>query len=560
MKNKFINILFSLTFFSSLIGVWEYSTFSNQALHFILPPPSSITYTLWEYAPRFQFHAWVTFKEMMGGLLLALCVAFPLAWIMSMASVMRSMLQPVFVIVQCIPMFVMAPLMVLWFGWSYTAIIIPTALMIFFPLTISIYQGLCATPHQLMEYFRQHSAKAWQTLFKLQLPYAMPYLFSGFRIAVSLAGIGAIAGEWAGAQQGLGILMLESRRAADIEMMFGAMAYVIFVSLSLYCFVAILEKVISYRYYRLRGVESIVSLVFLAFCASGCSQASDKKETNLRETTMVLDWLPNPNHVALYAGLEKGFFSDEKIDLKIVKVADPSDTIPHLISKQVDICLTYMPHTVQAISRGANVRPIGILVSEPLNALIFRKNEKILIPEDLNDCIVGYCVDGFHTEFVKAMFQHQNIEPADWKNVSFDLVSTLATKQVDVIYGAYWNIEIEYLRAGGVETDYFTLREFGVPSYYELIFLALEGSEESSDEFVEAFKKALQRSINFAVAYPEVAFKAYIAANPDKSQKTINWEYAAWNKTIPALARQQNIDPRVWGDFVEWVKAKGLLK
>src|SRR5262249_10309878 len=148
------------------------------------------------------------------------CTSFPLAFAMVRYRSASSFLQPFFLIIQCLPMFTLAPLLVIAMGWGYATIVLPTALMILFPLTLSIYQGLKATPQEFLEFFATSGATSFQTFFKLRLPFALTHIFAGLRIGSSIAGIGAIAGEWAGAQEGLGILMLESRRNTDLEMTF----------------------------------------------------------------------------------------------------------------------------------------------------------------------------------------------------------------------------------------------------------------------------------------------------------------------------------------------------
>lgn len=543
--------------FAAFFCVWESLSQSYERLQFILPAPSKIALVLWEHEDRFRFHTFATFKEMLGGFAIAFFIAFPLAWLMALFGPLRAIFQPIFIAIQCVPIFALAPLMVLWFGWSYIAIIIPTALMIFFPLAMSIYQGLCATPKHLLDFFKIHQATSWQIFYKLQLPWGIPHIFSGFRIAVALAGIGAVAGEWAGAQEGLGLLMLESRRAADVEMMFGALACVTALSLALYACAILMEKKVGRRH-RKTGmmIKHGVALLLFAMIFCGC----DKKNEDLRETTLILDWLPNPNHVAIYAGMDQGIFQAHGINLKVLKVIDPSDSIPYLVSQQVDLCLTYMPHTIQAISRGADVGPVGVLIKEPLNSLIFRKNEGISNLQDLNGAIVGYCVDGYQTGFLQAMLKNRDVGPKEWRNVSFDLVSTLGTRQVDVLYGAYWNIECENLRNWGIETDYFPLSDFGVPPYYELIFLARNQSKHASPEFVARFQKALQESIDYSVAYPDEAFESYLKVNPDKGLKTRQWEQKAWIKTLPTLADNQKMEISLWNTFVDWLVDKQLLK
>lgn len=546
---KKINIIIISMFLFSMIIGWEVLSRSDTTLQFILPSPSSVFQILWSHSGRFLYHSTATLKVILGGIFLATVVSFPLAWLMAFFGPLRLVLQPMFIAIQCIPMFTLAPLMVLWFGWSYTAMVIPTALMIFFPLTMNIYQGLCSAPQSLLEYFATHQATPWQLFCKLQLPWALPHIFSGFRIAISLAGIGAVAGEWAGAQQGLGLLMLESRRAADIEMMFGALVCVVLLSLGLYlCWLAV-QRLMRKRFCR----PQLLVLFFLLL--AGCQQ-EPKLNTEVR---LVLDWFPNPNHIPLFVGVGQGFFKQQEIDLKILKLVDPSDGVPYLMSQQADLCLTYMPHTIQAMSKGASVIPIGVLINQPLNGVLFRSDEGIESPKDLGGKIIGYCVDGYHTKFLQSMLDNRSIAAKQLLNVSFDLVTTLANKQVDAIYGAYWNIEGEHLRFFGIGVDYFPLSDFGVPNYSELIFLARRESPQSDDRFVRRFQRALQQSIDYAVENPQAAYESYISQHPDKSGKTREWEYQAWKATIPVFAHHQQVDVGQWNRFVQWLVDHQLL-
>lgn len=542
--------------FLLVLTLWEIGSRQYTGMIFVLPPPSSILLQIWERSDRFLFHMGKTFQVMSGGFFLALFAAFPLAWIMTIKRSACLMLQPLFLITQCVPMFALAPIMVFWFGWSYTAIVVPTALMIFFPLTMNIYQGLRSTPPHLVNYFSIHHATAWQTLFKLQLPWALPHLFAGFRISAAIAGIGAIAGEWAGAQSGLGLLMLESRRGADLEMMFGALVCLLIISLSLYAIISIIERMMArHKFVHLirKGIPAI--LIAMGISLSGCQSSS----STTAQTRLVLDWLPNPNHVPLYVGVQKGFFAKHDINLQILVLHDVGG-IHYLSSGQTDLALYYMPSSVRALARGAKIKPIAVLIPEPLNALIFRKNAKISSPQDINGKIVGYCVDGSSTHILDHILTSNQIVPKEKLNVSFDLASTLGTEQVDVIYGAFWNIECEQLRSLGIETSHFSLNELGVPNYYEEIIIAREGSLEDTESFIARFQSGLQESIDFCKSNPEQAFEIYTQENPDKSKSTLKWEKEAWQKTIPLLASNQQIDQSTWKAFEDWLHENHLLK
>lgn len=539
MKRVFL--VFSVFF--CILALWELIIRDNSEMVFVLPPPSSIFFRIWSSSDRLWLHAMATLKEMLGGLLLAFVAAFPLAWVMYLWSSLRSILQPFFVIIQCVPMFALAPIMVLWFDWSYTAIVIPTALMIFFPLTMNIYQGLRSTPQHLLDAFKAHDATLVQTLFKLQLPWALPHIMSGIRISAAIAGIGAVAGEWAGAQEGLGLLMIESRRSTDLEMTFAALFCLTAMSVALYGIVLLCERKVSWFRH--------MSLVLIVLVAAGC-----RTHDSPRPTQLMLDWLPNPNHVPIFIGMDKGIFLKHGINLKLIRIQDPSDSITYLFTRRADLALFYMPETYAALRKGSPLKVVGFLIKQPLNAIIVRKDSGIDEISNLNEKKIGYVVGEFGLGFLKRMMADKQIYPEKYLNVSFDLVSMLSRKRVDALYGAYWNIESEHLRSLGVETKHFPLSDFEFPHYYELIVVARDHSKHADDKFIDKFQAALQESIDFAVRNPDEAFKSYAKLNPDKGQKTLEWEMKAWLKTLPLLAKNQQNEEAVWQKFANWVEEK----
>jgi len=236
--------VFLTLFLLALFVFWEFASMEVKKLSFILPRPSLIALRIVETASFFWHHSSVTIQEIVLGFFFAFLLAFSLGGLMLRSLFASLTLQPLFVIIQCVPMFTLAPLMIFWFGWSKIAIIIPTALMIFLPLTLNIYRGLVSTPHFLVDFFQVNGATQWKIFYKLRLPWALPQIFSGLRISVAVAGVGAIGGEWAGAQEGLGLLMQESRRNADFEMAFAALFCLIIISLIFYTLLLTLEKIL----------------------------------------------------------------------------------------------------------------------------------------------------------------------------------------------------------------------------------------------------------------------------------------------------------------------------
>lgn len=215
----------------------------------LLPSPYAVFERLIHHFPQFLFHLSATLLEMILGMGLAALIAFPLGYLMARFKTVGVTLQPIFLLLKCLPMFALAPIMLLFFGWSIISIVIPTALMIIFPLTINIYRGLMTTKRSYLEYFNVHGATSWQTFWKLKFPFALPYIFSGLRISAGLAAMGAIAGEWAGAQRGLGIYLQECRFQFDLEGVFATLFCLLMMSTLFYGGFILIEKAVTRRKY-----------------------------------------------------------------------------------------------------------------------------------------------------------------------------------------------------------------------------------------------------------------------------------------------------------------------
>lgn len=511
--------------FTFLIAFWELLTLFFPDLRFVVPPPHRIFSTLYQQKNSLFAHSLVTLKEMVFGFLLALGASFPLASLLLYFKKSRPILQPFFVILQCIPMFTLAPIMIFWFGWGQMAIIVPTALMIFFPLTLSIYQGLIATPLEYLEFFKTHQATKWQTFFKLRLPFARPHIFAGLKISSASAGIGAIAGEWAGGQKGLGILMLESRRNTDLEITFAALFLLAFLALMFYGFIVFLEKP--------KKKLLFASLTLLVSCQSPHPQ-----------TKLLLDWLPNPNHVPLYVGIEKGFFAEENINLEIQKLHE-SGGIAYLTSGKCDLLVCDMATTIKTYAKGAQMKIVATLIDEPLNCLIYRNELTVNEPKDLSGKVLGYCLGSSDISYLDYLLNTSSIVPKEKINVEVDLVMALGTKKVDFLYGAFWNVEPFHLESLGINCKHFKLSELKVPHYKELVILSKENHP--------FFKKALQKSIDFCKENPEEAFEIYLRQNRDKSKKTIAWEKKSWEQTVSLFPSNQEVDPEGFERFALWL-------
>jgi len=227
---------------SLILAGWEGAVRIWTIPVFILPPPSRILETALAQAPQILPHAAVTAAEIVLGIGLALITAVPLAIAMFAKPVLEKTLAPFLVASQAIPVFALAPLLVIWLGYGVASKVFMAWIIIFFPITVSLLQGLKSCDPEYRILFTLMGASFFKTLTLLYWPWALPQFFAGLRVGVSVATIGAVIGEWVGAQQGLGFLMIQSNARLQTPLVFAAILWLAAMGLLLWALVGFVEK------------------------------------------------------------------------------------------------------------------------------------------------------------------------------------------------------------------------------------------------------------------------------------------------------------------------------
>ncbi|WP_419467769.1 ABC transporter permease [Avibacterium paragallinarum] len=202
--------------------------------HYLLPEPVAVLNEVSSQWDLLFMHAKITLWEILLGLVLGFLFGLLSALLLASSQTLSAFLLPILIASQAIPVFAIAPLLVLWFGYGIASKIAMTILIIYFPVTAACYDGLRNTPKQWLELAQTMGISSRQLLFKVRLPAALPALASGLRIAVSVVPIGAIVGEWVGSSQGLGYLMLQANARIQISLMFAALFILVVIALLLY--------------------------------------------------------------------------------------------------------------------------------------------------------------------------------------------------------------------------------------------------------------------------------------------------------------------------------------
>ena len=217
-----------------ILAIWKAIVVLFNMPSFILPSPEDVASKLISRHDILLKHTWVTAKEILLGLLLGLSMGLFFALQMLFFKPIKRWLLPILIASQAIPVFALAPILMLWLGYGIASKVVMAALIIFFPVTTCCYDGLRSTPTGYLDLSQTMGASRWQQLWRVRLPASLPVLASGIRVAVVIAPIGAVAGEWVGSSEGLGYLMLQTNARMLIDEMFAALFILAALSVSLY--------------------------------------------------------------------------------------------------------------------------------------------------------------------------------------------------------------------------------------------------------------------------------------------------------------------------------------
>ncbi|MBW1608115.1 MAG: ABC transporter permease [Deltaproteobacteria bacterium] len=217
-----------------LVLVWQTIVLLTHAPPYILPGPASVAKAALTHAGPLFDHAMTTLFEIIAGLLLGTLLGTLSALSMIASLSLKRWLLPVLVISQAIPVFALAPLLVLWFGYGMSSKIAMAVLIIFFPVTAAFYDGLRSTEPEWLELAQVMNAKPLAVIRHIRIPAALPAFASGLRVATAVAPIGAVVGEWVGSSRGLGFYMLHANARMQIDIMFAALVVLGVLSLTIY--------------------------------------------------------------------------------------------------------------------------------------------------------------------------------------------------------------------------------------------------------------------------------------------------------------------------------------
>ncbi|OGT31091.1 MAG: ABC transporter permease [Gammaproteobacteria bacterium RIFCSPHIGHO2_12_FULL_35_23] len=218
----------------SFILIWQLSIYFFKFPPYIVPSPYLVFMSLIQNSLLISQQAVPTLIETFLGLFLGALLGLSTALMMIFFRPIKLWFLPLLLISQALPTFAIAPLFIIWFGYGMASKIAITIIMLFFPVASAFYDGLRRTPRDYLDLAKTMQATHWQLLKRIQIPYALPSLATGLRVAATIAPIGAVIGEWVGSSSGLGFLLLNANARMQIDLMFAVLIVITMFTLFLY--------------------------------------------------------------------------------------------------------------------------------------------------------------------------------------------------------------------------------------------------------------------------------------------------------------------------------------
>ncbi len=288
----------------------------------------------------------------------------------------------------------------------------------------------------------------------------------------------------------------------------------------------------------------------------------------LRDLDVVLDWYPNGLHAFLYVAMERGYFEQEGLRVQIRFPANANDAIALVAAGRAEIGLYYQQDIIQARARqNVPVKSIGAVVQAPLNIVLSLAEKNITSPKDLIGKTVGYAGTELSEALIRSIMAFVGADSGDVKliDVGFDLMSAMTTGNVDATLGCLVNHEVPQMKKEGFDVNWFPLDDYGIPTYYEGVFLAGDRMIQQEPEVLSAFLRASARGFADMKADPEAALQILLSHQSAENfplNEEVERESIA--TLIPLMETEDapflSQTDACWQENMDWMLSQGLIQ
>ena len=308
-------------------------------------------------------------------------------------------------------------------------------------------------------------------------------------------------------------------------------------------------------------LPALFALVMIAAC--GDDDPTPTQQVQIDKIQLALDWYPNANHAGLYVARDKGYFTEENLEVEWFTPVDPTIVNQTVAAGQVDFGINYQPDLLLARAQGVPVVSIVGLVQHPLNSVQALQASGISRPRDLAGKKVGYPGIPLNEALLDTMLKSDGVagglEEVELLDVGFDLAAVLINETVDACIGCYFSHESFLIENQGHQVNIMHVEEWGVPDFYELVFVASEDTLRDRPDLVQRFVRAVVRGYQDAATDPDAALAILLggAEEADPAIETPGIQVLAplWKTDQPVGWQTQER----WTEFAKWLHDNGLV-
>ena len=310
----------------------------------------------------------------------------------------------------------------------------------------------------------------------------------------------------------------------------------------------------------------IAAVCIFVFALAGCSGSKPEAGKSLTDFEVVLEWYRNAVHSFIYEAIEKGYYAEEGLNVIIRFPANTNDALSLTAAGKADVGIYYMHDMIRArADQNVPVKAIGTVVQKPLN--IFLSLSGIDSPEELIGKRIGQSGSDLSEATIRIMVENAGgtMDDVEVVDVGFDLMSSMTTGNVDATLGCMVNHEVPELVNEGFDVSYFYPSDYGLPNYYELIFVAGDESIAENGDRLAAFLRASAKGFEDMKRNPEEAVKIMLDnQNEENFPLKENVEMASIEMLLPAMETEVSKflwqDAAVWDENIDWMLEEGILQ
>ena len=546
---------------------------------YMLPSPAEVVKVFFTDAAVLFSHAVVTVQEALYGLLLGTAIGFVIAVLMDRFTFLYNAFYPLLVISQTIPTIAIAPLLVLWMGFSMAPKITLVVLTTFFPVCVSLLDGFKSADRDEINLIRSMGGGRVQIFRHVKLPSAAEQFFSGLKVSASYSVVGAVISEWLGGFEGLGVYMTRVKKAYAFDKMFAVIILISALSLVLMALIGILRGYVL-RYKKDRRslkkgrvyMKKIICIILaaLVICSLLMFIVRDKnKEAELTEITLCLDWTPNTNHTGFFVADKLGYYEKEGIKITIVQPPENGAELMTASGKaQFGISFQDTLADLFSSENAPGITAVAAILQHNTSGIISRKGEGVTTPKGLE----GKRYSTWDWPIEQATIKYiMEKDGGDYSKLQ--LIPNTVTNEAEALRNgdtdAIW---IYYAWAGvaaemaELEFDYFALTDIDeIFDYYTPVIVADNDFLKKNPESAKAFMRATKKGYEFAVKNPEEAAEMLVDGDSTgsldgslelvtASQKWISEKY------IDDADSWGVFDADRWNSYFTWVYEQGLTE